>query len=152
MTIVRWEPLRDLTSLQADMNRLFNTAFAGPQAAAGRWSPPLDLIERTDSYVLKVDLPGMQAEDVALQIEDNVLTLSGARKREAGADTAAYHHSERPFGSFARAITLPKGVESEGVTAAFADGVLEITIPKPEQIKPRRIDIAVNAEQNTIAA
>jgi HSP20 family protein len=145
MTIVRWEPLRELTSLQADMNRLFNTAFAGPETAARRWTPALDLIEKSDGYVLRADLPGMSTDDVALTVEDNVLTLSGSRAREADGESAAHHHAERPFGSFARAISLPKGVAADAVTAAFTDGVLEIHIPKPEQAKPRRIEIAVNA-------
>jgi HSP20 family protein len=151
MTIVRWEPLRELTSLQADMNRLFNTAFVGPETGARRWSPALDLVEKSDGYVLSVDLPGLSTEDVSLTIEDNVLTLSGARTREAGGESAAYHHAERPVGSFARAVSLPKGVEAEGVNATFTDGVLEITIPKPEQAKPRRIEIAVN-DQAAITA
>jgi HSP20 family protein len=153
MTTVRWEPLRELTSLQADMNRLFNTAFAGPVAGARRWSPPLDLIEKSEGYVLRVDLPGVGQDDLALQVEDNVLTLSGTRKQETEEGAAAYHHSERSFGAFSRAISLPKGVDAEAVTASFTNGVLEVAIPKPEQAKPRRIQIGVTTpQQEAIAA
>lgn len=151
MTIVRWEPLRELTSLQADMNRLFNTAFAGPASTSVRWAPAMDLFETTDGYVLRADLPGIKEEDIALQVEDNVLTVSGARKNE-DKDVAAYHHAERPHGAFSRAVTLPKGVDAAGVTAAFTDGVLEVRIPKPEQAQPRRIEISFADRPSTIEA
>jgi HSP20 family protein len=142
MTIVRWEPLRELTSLQADMNRLFNATFAGPVGTPPRWAPAMDLLEKTDGYILRADLPGMKQDDLALQVEDNVLTVSGARKHDAEQDVAAYHRSERPHGAFSRAVTLPKGVDADGVTASFTDSVLEVRIPKPEQAQPRRIEIA----------
>ena len=152
MTTVRWEPLRELTSLQADMNRLFDSTFAGPATGSSRWVPPMDLLEKTDRYVLRADLPGVKLDDVALQIEDNVLTVSGARNHDADEDVAAYHHAERPHGSFSRAVTLPKGVDGAAVTAAFNDGVLEVQIPKPERVQPRRIEIAVGDRPATIAA
>jgi HSP20 family protein len=78
--------------------------------------------------------------------------VSGARKREADGPAAAHHHAERSYGSFARAISLPKGIASDDVSASFTDGVLEVQIPKPEQVKPRRIEIGVNAQQDVIAA
>ena len=103
----------------------------------------MDLLEKADAYVLRADLPGIKQEDLALQVEDNVLTLSGARKHDDDQGVAAYHHAERPHGAFSRAVTLPKGVDGAGVTATFTDGVLEVHIPKPERAQPRRIEIAV---------
>jgi HSP20 family protein len=143
VTIVRWEPLRELSSLQTEMNRLFNTAF-DPSAGgtpARRWTPPMDLLETQDAFVLRADLPGLSEGDVNVELEDNVLTVSGERKAEHEEKREGYYRVERSFGSFSRSLTLPKGVDAEAVSAAFDRGVLEVRIPKPEQRKPRRITI-----------
>jgi HSP20 family protein len=153
MTIVRWEPLRELSTLQNEMNRLFNTAFEPTQAPGGamrRWMPAMDLVETPEHFVLRADLPGMTVEDVHIELEDSVLTVSGERKAEHEDEREGYHRVERAFGSFTRTLTLPKGIDPEGITAAFEHGVLEVRIPKPEQTKPRRIEIGVNGSQKTI--
>ncbi len=153
MTIVRWEPLRELTSLQSEMNRLFNSAFAGPAAnAPQRWMPAMDLVEQADAYVLRADLPGIKQDDVKLHVEDNVLTVAGERKLQTESEGGGYHRLERSFGTFSRALTLPKGVDAEAVTASFTDGVLEVRIPKPEEAQPRRIEISVGDQPATIEA
>src|SRR3954454_8833422 len=132
MSMVRWEPLRELTALQSDMNRLFNSAFAGPATGGQqRWLPAMDLMETPGDYILRADLPGLKLEDVSLEIEDTVLTVSGERKLESETDGGGYHRLERAFGAFSRKLTLPKGVEADAVTASFTDGVLEVRIPKP---------------------
>jgi HSP20 family protein len=145
VAIVRWEPFRELSSLQTEMNRLFNAAFDtqgnGPSTAR-RWTPAMDLLETEDEFVLRADLPGMAESDVSIELEDNVLTLSGERKTEHEDKREGFYRMERAFGSFSRALTLPKGVDPEAVTAAFDRGVLEVRIPKPEQRKPRKISIA----------
>src|SRR4051812_4442009 len=143
MTIVRWEPLRELSSLQTEMNRLFNTAFDTPVAngANRRWVPAMDLVETGDDFVLRADLPGMNEQDVKIEVEDNVLTISGERKAEHEAREEGFYRLERAFGAFSRALTLPKGIKPESVSASFANGVLEVHIPKPEAVKPRRIEI-----------
>ena len=151
MTIVRWEPLRELNSLQSEMNRLFNTAFdAPPSGAAGtvmrRWMPAMDLVESGDHFVLRADLPGMSEDDVSIEFEDGTLTVSGERKAEHESQEEGFHRVERSFGAFSRALTLPKGIDADAVTASFDRGVLEIRIPKPEQKKPRRIEIAREVE------
>jgi len=145
MTIVRWEPLRELSSLQTEMNRLFNTVFDTPVANGGnrRWVPAMDLVETKDDFVLRADLPGMRQEDVKIELEDNVLTVSGERKGEHEAREEGFYRLERAFGAFSRSLTLPKGINPETVNASFANGVLEVHIPKPEAVKPRRIEIAV---------
>ena len=146
MTIVRWEPLRELGSLQSEMNRLFNTAFDAPALGGGggtmrRWMPAMDLVESGDHFVLRADLPGMSEEDVKIELEDGTLTVSGERKAEHETSEEGYYRVERATGSFSRSLTLPKGVNADGVTAGFDRGVLEVRIPKPEERKPRRIEI-----------
>ena len=150
MTIVRWEPLRELNSLQSEMNRLFNTVFDtpsnGPGAVMRRWMPAMDLVESGDHFVLRADLPGMGEDDVSIEFEDGTLTISGERKAEHEEQEEGFHRVERSFGAFSRSLTLPQGIDPDAVTAGFDRGVLEVRIPKPEQRKPRRIEIARDAE------
>ena len=151
MTVVRFEPLRELSSLQNEMNRLFNTVFDTPSTGANRrWVPAMDLVETADAFVLRADLPGMTQDDVKLEIEDSVLSVSGERKAEHDTKEEGFYRLERAFGSFSRSLTLPKGIRPEAVAATFVNGVLEVRIPKPEQAKPRRIEIAVGDEPKTI--
>jgi HSP20 family protein len=154
MTIVRWEPLRELSSLQTEMNRLFNTAFDAPTGGNGgarRWTPAMDLVETDEHFVLRADLPGMTQDDVSIELEDNVLTVSGERKAEHEEKREGFYRVERAFGTFSRALTLPQGIDPEAVNASFANGVLEVRVPKPEQRKPRKITIgSVGEEPKTI--
>jgi HSP20 family protein len=154
MTIVRWEPLRELGSLQNEMNRLFNTVFDAPAPGNSggtlrRWMPAMDLVEAGDHFVLRADLPGMSEDDVKIEFEDGTLTVSGERKAEHEDREEGYYRVERAFGGFSRSLTLPKGIDADAVSASFDRGVLEIRIPKPEERKPRRIEIG-GAEQQTI--
>jgi HSP20 family protein len=145
VTIVRWEPLRELSSLQTEMNRLFNTVFDAPSTGNGgarRWVPAMDLVETAEHFVLRADLPGMTEADVNVELEDNLLTVSGERKAEHEEKREGFYRLERAFGAFSRTLTLPKGIDAEAVTAGFDNGVLEVRIPKPEQRKPRKISIA----------
>jgi HSP20 family protein len=147
VAIVRWEPFRELSSLQTEMNRLFNAAVGdmpngGTTGSARRWVPAMDLLETDDDFVLRADLPGMSESDVNIELEDNVLTLSGERKAEHEEKSEGFYRVERASGSFSRSLTLPKGVDPEAVDASFDRGVLEVRIPKPEQRKPRKITIA----------
>jgi HSP20 family protein len=151
MALVRWEPMSELNTLQTEMNRLFNTFFDeggnghGSQAPR-RWAPAVDLFEREDSLVLKADLPGLAEDDVQIEVRDNVLTISGERKAEFADKQNGYYRVERSFGRFARSLTLPDGVNAEAIAASFDNGVLEVTIPKPDERKPRRIEIGSNAK------
>jgi HSP20 family protein len=152
MTIVRWEPLRELSSLQSEMNRLFSTVFDTPPSATSgdvlrRWVPAMDLVESGDHFVLRADLPGMSEEDIDIELEDGTLTVSGERKAEHEAREEGFHRVERSFGAFSRSLTLPKGIDGDAVSASFDRGVLEIRIPKPEQRKPRRISIAHSGQE-----
>ncbi len=147
MAIVRWEPVRELSSLQHEMNRLFNTMFETPSAEGGsglrRWTPAMDLVETDDHFVLRADLPGMSQEDISIEVEDRALTVSGERKAEHEVRQEGFHRVERSFGRFSRSLTLPEGVDPEAVSASFDRGVLEVRVPKPEERKPRRISIGV---------
>jgi HSP20 family protein len=156
MTIVRWEPLREFGALQNEMNRLFNTVFDAPLPGNGssstmrRWMPAMDLVETEDHFVLRADLPGLSEDDVKIEFEDGTLTVSGERKTEHESKNEGYHRVERAFGAFSRSLTLPQGIDPEAVTASFDRGVLEVSIPKPEERKPRRIEIG--GAQKTIEA
>jgi HSP20 family protein len=157
MTIVRWEPFRELSTLQNEMNRLFNTVFDAPSPANGgstlrRWMPAMDLVETDDHFVLRADLPGMSQDDVKIEFEDGTLTVSGERKAEHESKNEGYYRVERAFGAFSRSLTLPQGIDPEAVTANFENGVLEIRVPKPEERKPRRIEIGGSGAQKTIEA
>ena len=150
MALVRWEPVRELTSLQHEMNRLFNTFFDAPITASEggngpsrRWMPAMDLVETEEHFVLRADLPGLTQDDVKLEIEDSVLTVSGERKIEHEVKKGGFYRVERGTGTFSRSLTLPDGVNADAIEASFEHGVLEVRIPKPEERKPRRVQIAV---------
>ena len=155
MALVRWEPVRELHSMQQEMNRLFNTFFDapnGPSTGGGprRWVPAMDLVELEDHFVLRADLPGLDDGDVKLEIADDVLTLSGERKFEHEDRKEGFYRLERGAGSFSRSLTLPEGVDAEKIAASFDKGVLEVRIPKPEERKPRRVEIAVGGSRPAI--
>lgn len=158
MTLIRWEPARELQSIQSEMNRLFNTFFEpsaggnGGGAPLRRWSPAMDLVETDDHFVLRADLPGVSEDDVKIELEDNVLTLSGERKAAHQESKEGYYRVERAYGSFSRTLTLPEGVNADSISANFDRGVLEVRIPKPEQRKPRKVEISVSGGQPTIEA
>jgi HSP20 family protein len=142
MALVRWDPVRELDSLQGDMNRLFDRFFEGRQGNGGRrWIPAMDLVETEDHLVLRGDLPGMTEDDIDIEIKDNVLTVSGERKSEQEEKGEGYHRVERAFGSFSRSLSLPAGIEPGNVEANFDKGVLEVRIPKPAEAKPTRVQI-----------
>jgi HSP20 family protein len=157
MALIRWEPVRELNTIQSEMNRLFNTFFEAPAPGNGgssplrRWLPAMDLVETEDDFVLRADLPGLSESDVSIELEDNVLTVSGERKAEHEERKEGYYRVERASGTFSRSLTLPEGVEPGAVKASFDRGVLEVRIPKPEERKPRKVAISVGAESpNTI--
>jgi HSP20 family protein len=144
MPIVRYDPFRDLRTLQEEVNRLFSTnlrAFGDEGIGRGAWNPSVDIYENKDQIVLEAELPGMKQEDFDLSIENNVITLRGERRFEKTDDTDNYHRVERSYGSFTRSFTLPQSVSSEGTTAEYSNGVLRVTLPKREETKSRRIEV-----------
>jgi HSP20 family protein len=155
MALIRFEPLGELNTIQNEMNRLFNTFFDDPQAKPGagerRWIPPMDLIESADHYMLHADLPGVREDDLTVQLEDNVLTIAGHRAA-AREPQHGYYRLERAFGAFSRSLTLPEGVDPDGIQARFDRGVLKVVIPKPEQKKPRQVQIQLSRSDPDPAA
>ncbi|GAC1438370.1 MAG: Hsp20/alpha crystallin family protein [Solirubrobacteraceae bacterium] len=148
MALVRWEPARELNNLQSEMNRLFNGFFDTQTRSVngGRWLPAMDVVETDQHYILRADLPGLAEEDVAIELEGDVLTISGERRAEHEAREEGFYRLERTHGRFSRSLTLPEGVDGDAIAAEFARGVLEVRVPKPEQRKPRRVQIAAKAK------
>jgi HSP20 family protein len=137
------DPTRELSLLQGDVNRVFERFFGPQGAVAGeaRWAPALDIVEEDDRFLLHLDLPGMADDDIELEIEDRVLRISGERRNTLVGSDSGFRRTERAFGRFERTLTLPRGIDADAVAASFDRGVLEITIPKPEQVRPRRIAV-----------
>jgi HSP20 family protein len=125
-----------------EVDRLFDSFFGQSERGARRWVPPMDLVEADDHFLLKADLPGLSDGDVAIEVQDGTLRISGERKEEHEQRERGWYRIERSFGSFARSLSLPDGVDPDRIKAEFHDGVLEVRIPKPEERKPRRIEIS----------
>jgi HSP20 family protein len=160
MNIVKYDPFRDLRTLQDEMNRLFSGSISRSGSGAviqdeimrGALSPQVDIFENKEQIVLEAEFPGMKPEDVEISIENNVLTLHGERKFEKKDERDNFHRVERSYGSFTRSFTLPPTVSSENANAEFDNGVLRLTLAKREEAKPRRIEIKAsgNAKAKTI--
>jgi HSP20 family protein len=136
MTLVRWNPARELASMEIDR---LNNMFADLYGTGRGWTPAVDIFESKDrEYVIKADLPEMRREDIHLSFENNVLTLSGERTLE---QPEGLHRSERFHGAFSRSFTLPNTVDGNGITAAYKDGVLTVRVPQREEAKPKQIEV-----------
>jgi HSP20 family protein len=145
MNLVRWNSTNDFSALQNQMNRFFQDALnSWPLEApgTGTWSPVADVCETDDHLIVRAELPGVDPKMVDLRLEKNVLTIRGKREFEPKNQKESYHRIERSYGMFLRTFTLPVSVDSSKIHAAFKDGVLEVTLPKSETAKPRRIEIA----------
>lgn len=145
MTMIKYDPFRELRGLQDEMNRLFNLGVSrsgnGEDIVRGAWSPSVDIFENQDKIVLEAELAGMKPEEVDISIENNVITLKGERKFEKTEDKDNYHRVERSYGSFVRSFTLPRTIVSDEAEADFQNGVLSIILPKREEAKARKIEI-----------
>ena len=148
-TLIRWDPFREMASLQNDMSRLINGAFGASNGESRSWIPPLDAWENEDELVYAFDLPGLDERDLSIEFEDGSLTVSGKRERKDEASKDGLYRYERRFGSFTRTIGLSQGVTEDSIKAEYKNGVLEVHLQKPEQPKPRRIEIG-SGEQATI--
>ena len=150
MTVIRRSPAGQPAGLQSDMARMMNTFFGtSPFAAqadgASVWLPPVDVTETEDALLLAFDLPGLKEDEIQVELDDNVLTVSGERVRTTELKQDDYFRYERRFGSFSRSVALPAGVKDEEIDASYENGVLEIRMPKPEQSKPKRIQVGTSA-------
>jgi HSP20 family protein len=151
MAIIRWEPARELHTVQSEINRLFNSLFDTPtHAGAGqlrRWAPATDLIETEGEYVLRADLPGLTQDDVTIEVRDNVLSIAGERHTETTEQRQRYYRLERSSGSFRRSLRLPEGVDADAISASVENGVLEVHVPKPVARQPRTVTITAGGTQ-----
>ena len=147
MSVMRWDPFRDLTSIQDEMNQMFDRVFgrrgSSAEAAGGRatWAPAVDISERKDAYVVTVEVPGVKPEDLDVTLEDGLLTIQGERRMEEETSERQYHRVERRYGGFRRSITLPSQVRSDSIEADYSDGVLQVVVPKAEEAKPKKITV-----------
>lgn len=149
MSMIRWEPFRDLVSTEDHFNQLFNESFAwglGDQreVSARTWVPPVDINETEDNLVLKAELPGIKPDDVEIRVEDNTLYLKGERKFEREVKEENLHRVERSYGTFSRSFSLPSSVDPEKIKAEYQNGILTLTMPKREEAKPKTIKIDVS--------
>ncbi|MCB9481192.1 MAG: Hsp20/alpha crystallin family protein [Desulfobacteraceae bacterium] len=149
MAIVRWEPFRNVASLQDRINRMFDDVFSRmdssdmDEAAVGAWKPASDIYETADAIIVEIELAGVKKEDVNVEVNDNVLSIKGERKIEKEENSDNYYRRERFTGKFHRAFTIPMDVDVEKISAKFKDGVLVLEIPKPEEKKPKKINVAL---------
>ena|SRR5437868_4130758 len=146
MAVTRWDPFRDLNILQERMNRVFEDAAgrrwkSDEPAATTSWSPAVDISETDREILVQAELPGINRKDIALQVENNVLTLKGDRRFEKETRQENYHRIERSYGGFSRTFAIPAIVDESGIRADFKDGILKIALPKKEQMKARQIKI-----------
>jgi HSP20 family protein len=149
-TLVRWDPFRELAALQNDMSRFlgaFRDAGGNGGGTDRTWVPALDVWETEDELVYAFDLPGIPEDKINVEFEDGVLTVSAERQRDDELKQDGFYRFERRVGSFARAISLPQGVTEEGIKATHTNGVLEVRVRKPEEAKPRRVEIGVSGEK-----
>ncbi len=149
--MIRWEPFRDFVSLRDAMDRLFEDSFVSPRnwpsVGGGMAEPMLDVYETGNDLVVKAALPGIKPEDVDITVTGDVLTITGEVKEETEQNDKNYLRRERRYGSFSRSVSLPEGLETDKADAKFENGVLTLTIPKAEEIKPKKIQVqAVKAE------
>lgn len=143
----RWDPVRDLLSIQNEMNRLFGRTYGNESSEgefSGAWAPAVDAFQRDDRFVVIAELPGMNSGDVDITVEDNVLTIRGERKFYDSVNEDNLHRVERRFGQFIRRIALPQHSDTAKVEASMTDGLLTIEVPKVEQAKPKRIEVKAN--------
>jgi HSP20 family protein len=148
MSLVKWDPFGTVSSLQGRINRLFDDAFSSRAGAddtlsMGSWSPAVDIYDRSDAIVIHAELPGVKKEDISIEVKQNVLTLKGERVATQEVREESYYRRERSFGCFQRSFTLPEMVNPDQIKAKFKDGVLEIEVPKPEEAKPKQINVKV---------
>ncbi len=140
--LIRWEPMREMVSLREAMDRLFDDAFTRPFGVRTSWSAPaIDMYQTDDEVVVKAAVPGLKASDVQISVAGDTLTMRGEFKEKSETDDKAYHIREQRYGSFERSLTLPTPIVADKARAEFEDGILTITLPKAEDVRPKVITV-----------
>ncbi len=143
--IKKWEPFRELVTMRDDMDHLFDVFFGAPTGIIeDLWRPSIDIEESNGNLMVKAEIPGMDKKDIKVVVKDDVLTISGERKRENETKEKTFHRIERSYGQFRRMIRLPAEVDPDKVKATYKDGVLNVTLPKPESMKPKHINVEID--------
>ena len=147
MTLVRWDPFREVAALQERMNRAFGDVYgrSATEDLSGRWTPAVDIYESPDALVLKAELPDMKREDIHITVENGMLTLSGERRADSDVRQEQYHRVERSYGAFSRSFSLPATVDGGRASAEYKNGVLTVKLPRREDAKPKQINIETAA-------
>ena len=150
MTVVKWDPFRELEEMSERLNRMISRPSVHTNGGQAKevmtvtdWTPTVDISETEAEYAIKAELPEVKKEDVKVTVEDGVLTIQGERKQEKEEKGKKYHRIERSYGRFARSFTLPDTVDEGKVRAEYADGVLNLHLPKSEKAKPKQIDVKI---------
>ncbi len=144
MTLVRWQPVREVEHISNFMNRFFNENEANPACRVGNFLPKIDITEDEKTISVHAELPGLSKEDVKVTVSDeNILTIRGEKKREEKTDKKNYHRIERSYGEFVRSVPLPVEVKTDEIEAKFVNGVLSITLPKIEPVKPKEQEVKI---------
>jgi HSP20 family protein len=142
-----WDPFRELVDLQQELSRIVHGRGLAPaqtQGAEGaEWHPGVDIREEKDRIVVRTDLPGMRQEDISVEVADGTLTIRGERKQEEDTAEGRYHRVERSYGLFVRSFALPEGIDPGAVSATYRNGVLDVTLPKREEVKPKHVKVEV---------
>jgi len=148
--ITRWDPFRNLSTLQDQVNRLFDTSFKGnaDNSALTTWAPAVDIYETENELVIKADLPDVAEKDIDVRVENNMLTVRGERKFEESVKEDNYLRVERAYGSFSRSFSLPTTVDTEAIKASYKNGVLTVELPKRAESKPKQVKINVSNGRN----
>lgn len=141
----RWDSFRELVNLRDEMDRFFNTFFNKQlEDTEGFWAPVIDIEEDNEYFIVKAELPGIKKEDIKISVRGNLLSITGGRKQESEIKNKTFHRIERSYGKFMRKITLPSEVNADKVQAKYKDGILTITLPKPESMKPKEITVELS--------
>ena len=141
MSLVKWDPFRELNAFNERLGTFLGRNWESPPSMSA-WNPSVDVFENDNDVVFKAELPGMNAKDIEVKLENNVLMIKGERRFEKETDEKNYHRIEREYGTFSRSFALPTAVNADNVTAEYKDGILKVTLPKKEEIKPKPIKIA----------
>lgn len=145
-TLVRWEPFRELASLQSEMSRWMNGMLEGPGRVTQSWVPALDVWETENEVVYAFDLPGIPEDAISIEVKDETLSITATREKTEETSEDGFYRFERRYGTFARAVGLPQGVDQEQIAARYENGVLEVRVPKPVEAKPRKIELSKTIE------
>ena len=145
MNLTRYDPFEEIVPLRNKVDRLFNRFFETEEEPmlTAKWAPVADILETKDAYIVRAELPGFEEKDINIEIENNILTLKGERKFEAKTEEKDFRRIERNYGQFMRTFTLPPNVYTDKVTAAYANGIIEVVVPKKEETKPKKINLEI---------